>query len=223
MDSSTTARELFIKFADNRAPERRITIRRWSETSASQWLDDTLLVFDAESTGRRKDIFFMRPDSGSAPAPYLQSPADEFEPQVSPDRRLLAYSSDEGGGERTGWLRDFPTPVGKWAVSRILSRAPRWSPDGRYLYYWRPSPQVDSLYRVRVDRTQSVVVQAPELVVALDVDGVWNWDLHPDGKRFVYTAPAREPVTGVGANAVRYFILQGWFGELRRLTAPAGN
>ena len=34
---------------------------------------------------------------------------------------------------------------------------------------------------------------------------------------------ARAPVTGGGAAAERYFILQGWFGELRRLTAPAGK
>jgi serine/threonine-protein kinase len=221
-DSGASGEDLFITFADNRAPERRITARRWEEITAGQWLDDTLLVFDAVSPGRQRDIFFMRPDSGSAPVPYLQSPADELEPRVSPDRRLLAYTSDEGG-ERTVWLRDFPTPVGRWAVSRVLSRAPRWSPDGRYLYYWRPSPQVDSLFRVRVDRTPSVVVQAPEFVIALDSDNVENWDLHPDGKRFVHTAPTRVPETGALATVVRYFILQGWFGELRRLTAPEGK
>jgi hypothetical protein len=63
-----------------------------------------------------------------------------------------------------------------------------------------------------------VVVQAPEFVVALDVDNPYNWDLHPDGKRFVYMTEARG-----GAAAVRYFILQGWFGELRRLTASKGK
>jgi Tol biopolymer transport system component len=223
VDSNPRVEELFIKFADNRAAERRITALRSDEMTAEQWLDDTLLLFTASSPERRRDILFMRPDSGSAPVPYLQSPENEFEPRVSPDRRLLAYTSTEGGGDLTVWLRDFPTPAGRWVVSRGLSRAPRWSPDGRYLYYWRPSPQLDSLFRVRVDRTPSVVVGAPEFVVALDVDGVWNWDLHPDGKRFVYTAPVQAPVAGGGAAAVRYFILQGWFGELRRLTARKGE
>jgi Tol biopolymer transport system component len=159
----------------------------------------------------------MRPDSGSAPVPYLQSPANENDPRVSPDRRLLAYAFADGlGAAPTVWLRDFPTPVGKWNVSPLSGRAPRWSPDGRYLYYWRVASPLDSLFRVRVDRSPSVVVQAPEFVVALDRGS--NWDLHPDGKRFVYMAPAP------GAKSVvRYFILQGWFGELRRLTAPKGK
>ncbi|HEX4934411.1 MAG TPA: hypothetical protein VFV33_14580, partial [Gemmatimonadaceae bacterium] len=223
VDSNPGGEDLFLKFADNRAPERRITTLRSPEVNASQWLDDTLLVFTAVSPDRAEDILFMRPDSGSAPVPYLQSPADEFDPRVSPDRRLLAYASREGDGEPTVWLRDFPTPVGKWIVSRVSSRSPRWSPDGRYLYYWRVASPLDSLFRVRVDRTPSVVVQSPEFVVALDVDGVSNWDLHPNGKRFVYTAPARAPVTGGAADAARYFVLQGWFGELRRLIAPAGK
>ncbi|WP_053333950.1 protein kinase domain-containing protein [Gemmatimonas phototrophica] len=222
-DSNPAAEDLFITFADNHAPARRITTLRSREIIADQWLDDTLLLFTSLSPERRRDILFMRPDSGSTPVPYLRSPENEFESRVSPDRRLLAYTSTEGGGDLSVWLRDFPTPVGKWAVSRGLSRAPRWSPDGRYLYYWRPSPQLDSLYRVRVDRTPSVVIQAPEFVVALDVDGVWNWDLHPDGKHFVYTAPVQTTVAGGGAAAVRYFILQGWFGELRRLTASGGK
>ncbi len=154
--------------------------------------------------------------------PFVQSPADEYDPRVSPDRRLLAYASADGpGAAPTVWLRDFPTPVGKWNVSPLSGRAPRWSPDGRYLYYWRIADPLDSLFRVRVDRTPSVVVQAPEFVVALKVAGGSSWDLHPDGKRFVYMAPTRS--AAAAARYLRYYVLQGWFGELRRLIASAGK
>jgi len=223
MDSNPRVVELFITFADKRAPPRRITTIRSPYITASQWVDDTLLVFSKSLSERQADIFVMRPDSGSAPVPYLQSPASEFEPQVSPDRRLLAYVSTENEVDPTLRLRDFPTPVGTWNVSRLGAEAPRWSPDGRYLYFWRASEPLDSLFRVRVERTPSVVVQAPEFVVALDADNIYSWDLHPDGKRFVYMAPARASATSGGPAGARYFILQGWFGELRRLIASKGK
>ena len=62
-----------------------------------------------------------------------------------------------------------------------------------------------------------------DLAPLRDLAGAQNWDLHPDGKRFVYMTPARAPETSGGPAAVRYFVLQGWFGELRRLTAPKGK
>ena len=35
-----------------------------------------------------------------------------------------------------------------------------------------------------------MVVQAPELVLAMDADNIASWDLHPDGRRFIVTVPA---------------------------------
>jgi len=212
--------DLFVKPADNSASERRITMVKTTEIRATQWLDDTLIVFDAEMPGRGRDIFTVRPDSGSMPVPYLQTPATEGGARVSPDRKLIAYASDEVEGIQV-WLRDFPVPQGKWRVSRGGGGNPRWSPDGRFLYYWRGASPLDSLFRVRVDRAPTIVVQAPELVLAVDVDGPQNWDLHPDGRRFIISLPVTGATSASGAPAARYLILQNWFGELRRLTAPS--
>ena len=88
------------------------------------------------------------------------------------------------------------------------------------MYFWRGGSPLDTLFRVRIDRTPTIVVQAPEMVVALDADGTQNWDLHPDGRRFVVAVAAGEPAAASAATPqARYLILQNWFGELRRLTA----
>ena len=63
-----------------------------------------------------------------------------------------------------------------------------------------------------------MVVQAPEMVVAMDVDNLASWDLHPDGRRFIVTVPAVVEASSARAGEGRYLILQNWFGELRRLT-----
>jgi Tol biopolymer transport system component len=217
--------DLFVKPADNSAPERRVTTRASTgEVADAQWIDDRTLLFDARVPGREYDIFTVSTDSGSVPVPYLQSPFGEWEPALSPDRKMLAFSSNESGRAAQVWMRDFPVPLGKWNISRGAGVVPRWSPDGRYVYFWRgaPHPLADTLFRVRVDRTPGVVIHAPEVVAAINADGPQNWDLHPDGRRFIVAVAAAEPAAAPGTASVvpqeRYLIHQNWFGELRRLT-----
>jgi len=218
MASGGADEQLFIKPADNSAPQRQLTVLKAGEVQSAQWLDDTQLLFVADGPAQGRDVFVIKADSGSVPVPVLQTPANETEPQVSPDRRLIAFVSDETGARQV-WLRDYPVPQGKWNLSRGGGVAPRWSPDGRFVYFWRGAQPLDSLFRVRIDRAPSVVVQAPELVVAMDVDNIASWDLHPDGRRFIVTVPKVVGASPAGAPATRYLILQNFFGELRRLTA----
>ena len=217
--SNPSVEDLFIKPADNSGPERRLTTMTSREIGAQQWIDDKTILFDAVAPERGFDVFTVTADSGSAPVPYLQSPFNEQEPWLSPDRKLLAFTSNESGTDQV-WMRDFPVPLGKWNVSRGPGRAPRWSPDGKFVYFWRRGTPIDTLFRARIDRTPAIVAQAPEAVVTMNIDGLWNWDLHPDGKRFIVAVPASVPVaTTSAAPQTRYLILQNWFSELKRLTA----
>jgi Tol biopolymer transport system component/tRNA A-37 threonylcarbamoyl transferase component Bud32 len=220
VEASGSGEDLYIKPADNSGPERRLTTMSSGEFSAQQWIDDKTLLFDAITPDRAIDAFTMGADSGSVPVPYLKSPFNEGEPHLSPDRKLIVFTSDEAGGLQV-WMRDYPVPQGKWNISRGDARSPRWSPDGKFVYFWRAGSPLDTLFRVRVDRTPSVVVQAPEVVVAMNADGIQNWDLHPDGRRFIVAvAGGAEASTSATAQQSRYLILQNWFSELRRLTAP---
>jgi serine/threonine-protein kinase len=218
--TSGPGEDLYIKPADNSGPERRLTSMSSREVRAQQWMDDKTLVFDAITPDRGTDAFTIGADSGSVPVPYLKSPFNETEPQLSSDRKLVVFLSDEAGSQQV-WMRDYPVPQGKWNVSRGDARSPRWSPDGKFVYFWRAGAPLDTLFRARVDRTPAVVVQAPEVVVAMDADGTQNWDLHPDGRRFIVAlAGGAEAPTSAAAQQSRYLILQNWFSELRRLTAP---
>jgi serine/threonine-protein kinase len=215
--------ELYVKPADNSAPERRITTTGAGEASLQQWIDDRTMLYTTQVPGRASDIFSVTADSGAAPVPYLQTPFAETSPRLSSDRKFLVFLSNETGVNQL-WMRDYPVPQGKWNLSRGDAVAPRWSPDGNAVYFWRGGAPVDTLYRVRISRTPSVAVGAPEVVVIMDMDGLANWDLHPDGRRFVAAVASTQTSTAVsaagnGRAATRHLILQNWFGELRRLTA----
>jgi serine/threonine-protein kinase len=220
-DPSGSGEDLFVKPADNSAPERRLTTLGSLAARPHQWIDEKTVLFDAVVVGRANDVFTVAADSGSAPVPYLPSPFSEVEPWLSPDRKLLAFTSNETSGPQV-WMRDFPVPQGKWNISHGPGSAARWSPDGRFVYFWRSAVgpfSLDTLLRARVDRTPAVVVQAPEVVATINADGVQHWDLHPDGRRFIVAVISSEPAaTSASAPQARYLILLNWFDELRRQT-----
>jgi dipeptidyl aminopeptidase/acylaminoacyl peptidase len=172
------------------------------------------------------DLLLWTLGSSSPPVPYLNAPWAETSLQVSPDGSLAAYLSNERGPFEV-WVREFPVPQGKWRVSDGPSAAPRWSPDGRHLYYTHAGggSGIDTLYRARLDRTRGLSVGPKEVLYIGDLDGIANWDLHPDGKRFVAVVPpASGPAQQSGAAGVaaspqeaRFLITLNWAASLERL------
>jgi len=214
--------DLFAKPADNSGPERRITSVAAVSIQLQQWTDDKHLLFHGRMTEGPTNAFVVATDSGSRPIAYAPSPFNQTWPRLSPDGRLLVYTSNETGVNGLLWMRDFPVPQGKWNLSRAPVDGPRWAPDGRSVFFWRRGSPSDSLFRVRIDRTPAIVVHDPELVTTLvDRQGGNGWDLDPDGRRFVAVVADRNTVASKTSAPDRYLIIENWFTELRRLTGSA--
>jgi serine/threonine-protein kinase len=217
--------EIRIKAADNSGSEE-VLVRATGLNVPSEWPREDLLLFTRFVGAGNTDLFTVAPTAGAEPRPYLSAPWFERNMVLSPDGSFAAFDARESSQFEI-WLRDFPTPVGKWKVSPDGGQYPRWSPDGRYIYYWKTGPVVDTLVRARVERVPSVVVRAPERVAMLDAAGVQNWDLHPDGKHFIVSVPdVRAPSTAASAVAEptdRYLIVLNWFSQLRSLAKPGNN
>jgi serine/threonine-protein kinase len=155
----------------------------------------------APSTG---DIFIAPTDSLQALRPFVATFAVELMPRVSPNGRLLAYSSNKSGRNEV-YLRSIPGPGPEVAVSTSGGTEPIWSSDGASLFYRgptrmmvatvveRPAPSVtkrDSLFIDRWDR-------------ATDHGG---YDVFPDGKRFVMTRSANK----ANAHPPALFVVLNW-------------
>ena len=74
------------------------------------------------------------PVEGGSPQRLLQTPADESEMSLSPDGRLLAYTSNESGRTEV-YLSRFPEMSNRLAVSAGGGQRPMWRGDGRELFF----------------------------------------------------------------------------------------
>ena len=215
---SDSSAKLYVKSADNSGAEERLLDAPGYHIPTGWPRDDLILV--NFGVGTQADLGTLSPKAGATEKPYLSAPWPERGMTLSPDGRYAAFVAQETD-ESNIWLRDFPVPNGKWRVSPGGGRSPRWSPDGRYIYYLA-SGEVDTLLRAQVDHTPSVVVRAPQVMRVLDVDGGGSWDLHPDGKRFIVATADGAPAAGgaAGDRPTRYIVIQDWFTELRANVKP---
>jgi Tol biopolymer transport system component/tRNA A-37 threonylcarbamoyl transferase component Bud32 len=212
-----TGEDIYVKPSDNSGSEQ-VLLSQPGGQNPTAWITPDTILLQSNATGA-SDVFWFSLKENKA-TPYMQGPWAETDLQVSRDGKLAAFMSFESGSVEV-WLRDFPVPNGKWQVSTTGGRMPRWSSDGRDLYYWRQGAgPVDSLYRVRIDRTPSVRVNTPQLVLTHDIIATEGWDVHPDGKRFVaFEREVPRAQTGTGAPTLRYVIVPNWFTELKAKTA----
>ena len=66
--------------------------------------------------------------------PVVQGPSDDVAPALSPNGKWLAYVSTESGAPQV-YLTAFPSGEGKWQPAQEGGNAPRWSRDGKQLFY----------------------------------------------------------------------------------------
>ena len=104
------------------------------------------------------------------PIPYLRTDFDEWDARLSPDGRWVAYQSDETGRAEV-YLRSFPDGGGKRQVSTQGGAAPRWSRDGRELFFISRQ----SVLSATVQTEGTIRAEAPGVLFSADLrvsDGI---------------------------------------------------
>jgi Tol biopolymer transport system component len=166
---------------------------------------------DSGPGGGKGEIMTIALAENAKPQPLVTSVFDEYGSSWSPDRRWLAYQSDESGRGEV-YVRDMSTG-GRWQVSTNGGEEPRWSADGRSLYYRNDS----QLMVVAVDTRTTFAPQSPALVF----DGVYNlrsatgisYAIAPANDRFLMVRLTEE------GTASSLTVVTNWFAELQRLTS----
>jgi serine/threonine-protein kinase len=174
--------------------------------------DGGTLVYDAfQATGLGRDVFLLPLAGAREPRLLVSGPFASFGASVSPDGRWLAYVSDESG-QLVVYVRPFPEGEGRYQVSPGFGTEPRWSSDGRELFY----RSGNALYAVAIEPGPKFKARRPERLFDRVATGalVSAYGLAPDGRRFF---TFREPEGQGGSRSVALDL-----GFLRRLEATAG-
>jgi serine/threonine-protein kinase len=170
--------------------------------------DGTVLVLTTwGSDGDGGGDLWAKPLEGD-PRALIESPFEEYQPQLSPDGRWLAYVSTESGNEKV-YVQPYPSLNRRWLVSRGGGREPRWSPLGGELFYRRGR----GVFVVGFTALPEFLASAPELL--------FEGDYHK-------SAASNEPDYDIGADG-RFLMIRkeepyrkihvvlNWFSELERL------
>jgi Tol biopolymer transport system component len=198
---------LFTKASDATGEEAEL-FESHGFATPDLWLPETSAVLFRWFPGANWDVAIYRPEEGE-PTTLLGSAFNEIEPSVSPDGRFLSYVSDESG-RREVYVRRFPSLEGRWQVSTDGGDQPRFSPDGREIFY----RSGDRMMVASFASEPQVSFSPPRVLFEgrYDVDpfanDARNYDIMPDGQNFVMIRRDDE------ASEVR--VVLNWIEELKQ-------
>jgi DNA-binding winged helix-turn-helix (wHTH) protein/Tol biopolymer transport system component len=178
--------------------QEEILLRTNEMKISGNWSPDgRAFTFVSSNAETRLDLWLLERINGTTtPRTFLRSPANEMQPQVSPDGRWLAYASDETGTWEV-YVQSFPTPGQKRTLSVGGGAQPEWRRDGRELYYL----SLDGTL-MAIDVTTGTTFEAARprplfpLPVDSDVIGMRNqYVVTGNGERFIVDASVeRDPI-----------------------------
>jgi Tol biopolymer transport system component len=125
---------IVVRSNRGRGEERRLTKSATIQYAGGFTPDARTVLFRAFSSDSGWDLFTVVADGSSPPQRLLQTPANESDSSLSPDGRLLAYTSDESGRTEV-YVSRFPEMSNRVTVSTGGGQRPLWRRDGRELYF----------------------------------------------------------------------------------------
>jgi dipeptidyl aminopeptidase/acylaminoacyl peptidase len=152
---------------------------------------------------RQKQLVVVALADGQASALWPQE-GEGLGAQFSPDGRWIAYAAVDTGGQHQIWVRPYPdVDSNRWRLSADGGQFPRWSSDGRTVFYRRGT----SMMAVSVRAGDAFAFDAP--VRLFDGPYLPDYDLARDGRFLMIREPADSPV------AYRIVVVLNWTEELR--------
>jgi len=172
--------------------------------------DGTQLTLNLLSGPNEGDVLLLNLNKKDQPIPLFESNNQEYYGNISPDGKFIAYTTNESGRFEV-FINTYPDLTGKWQVSTEGGRVPRWSRDGKALYY-----------RTYQTKMVSVAIQTkPVFSLGRSIElfdltqmyfptiGTANYDISPDGQRFLMTRN-----TSFNSSATAFNVILNWVEEL---------
>jgi eukaryotic-like serine/threonine-protein kinase len=188
--------------------QARELLTRPGDQRPTSWSPDGRVLAFTDGTLGDTDIWTWTP--GAEPAPLVATPGvNESEAVFAPDGKHLAFTSAESGRPEV-YVLPFPGPGDRIRVSENAGREPRWSRDGRELYF----RQDDATLMVAsvAQAGSSLVFGKPRQVLqlSLGLEPGTNYVVAPDGRRFL-------GIHNLNVRQRNMVVVQHWTTELARI------
>jgi dipeptidyl aminopeptidase/acylaminoacyl peptidase len=154
--------------------------------------DGRFILYAASDPKTKVDLWYLPTAGDRKPVQWLQTEFNETQGQFSPDGRWVAYTSDESGAEQI-YVRPFPASGRKWPISNSGGWQPRWSGDGKELFYVTPDRRL-MVAAIRAGSDFEASVPHPlfsTTILQVAQNLIFLYDVTADGRRFlINTVPA---------------------------------
>jgi Tol biopolymer transport system component len=182
---------LYWRSADGSGEAERLVEARAAEGMSADGRRLMFITLVESATGERDYGISMLDLQTRAITPLIDRPgSQQHSSRISPDGRWLAYASNETGRMEV-WLEPLPQTGKRYAISPGGGSHPLWAADGETLYF----DLENRLYSVKL----FLGAEAPKASdpKGLEIRGFQQgglrrqYDIMPDGKRFVMLFPVR--------------------------------
>jgi serine/threonine-protein kinase len=171
------------------------------------WFDRSTKLLFAELRDGRLDVGMVDTASRSGDRALLTSQANETRPDVSPDGRWLAYTSNESSRDEIYVRPMADLESGKWQVSTEGGHSPIWVSGGRELVYRAPGRMMS--VAIRPGETFRFDAPRPLFVDSYVNDtGGRSYDVSADG-RFLM-------LSDEGSSTDEIHLIVNWFETVKR-------
>ncbi|HKW32855.1 MAG TPA: protein kinase [Candidatus Acidoferrum sp.] len=187
--------------------QEETVLQSQSPVYLNDWSPDArYLVYTQLSREGRNELWLLSLNEGGKPIPFLQTSFNALQGEVSPDSKWIAYTSDESGGLDEVYATSFPSSGAKWRVSSGGGSFPRWSRNGKELFY-RALNGMLMVASVR-EAPHSLEFGTPSALFRIsEPQGIvcYPYDIGLDGQRILTLVPSR-----VGGESPSLTVLVSW-------------
>ena len=211
------ANRLFWQPADGSAPAEQLTDAKLGTNNVpGSWSPEGQnMVFTYDVAGGRQLWIYSSKDHEVRP--FEQNPPPyETAPRFSPDGHWIAYFSPESGRNEI-YVRPFPGPGGKWQVSTDGGTEPVWNPRGHELFYREGKKMMAVEYEGQQTFSAGKPKELFEGPYTPTPRSFPDYDVSPDGQRFLMLKPAEEE-----QSSSHLVVVVNWVEELKQ-KVPMGR
>lgn len=196
---------LFQKAASGAGKEATL-LKSSDNKFPSNWSLDGRFIAYMSLTRTGMDLWVLPLFGDLKPRAFLQTEFNERNGQFSPDVHWMAYDSDESGKTEV-YVRTFPGSDDKRQVSSNGGSDPKWSRDGKELFYIAPD---SNLMAVPVNRGTDFNLGTPKALFQTHLAKPYlcgEYAVARDGQRFLMPMGK--------ATSVPFTVVINWTGGLK--------